>query len=157
MTDPSSIPDFQARDPQFEARVRESFKRQIIMQTLGASLESVEPGAVTIELPFNDKLMQQHGFLHAGVVSTIADSSCGYSALSVSEPGTGVLTIEYKVNLTAPASGDRFRARGRVIKAGRTICFTESEVWGITGAKEKLVATMSATIMIIADRGEIQG
>jgi uncharacterized protein (TIGR00369 family) len=137
--------------------VRESFRRQLIMGTIGADLLSVEPGRVSIGLPFREDLTQQHGFLHAGVVATIVDSSCGYAALTLLPPDTGVLTIEYKISLTAPARGERFAARGRVVKPGRNLCFTEGEVWGIEGDEERLVATLSATIMNVADRGEIRG
>ncbi|MFT5284996.1 MAG: hypothetical protein ACI8TQ_001157 [Planctomycetota bacterium] len=148
---------FEARDPNFEARVRESFERQIVMQTIGASLESVKPGEVLIGLPFREDLTQQHGFLHAGIIATIVDSACGYAALSLTPANTGVLTIEYKVNLTAPARGTHFTATGRVIKPGRTICFTEGEVWGSDGDRPKLVATISASIMVMADRSDIKG
>ena len=94
------------RDPQFEQRVRASFDRQAVMATLGATLVRVTPGEVVVDLPFRPELTQQHGFLHAGVVTTVMDSACGYAALSLMEPGAAVLTIEFKVNLLAPARGD---------------------------------------------------
>ena len=101
------------RDPDFEQRVRTSFARQAAMATLGARLSRVEPGHVEIELPFRPDLTQQHGFLHAGVVTSVMDSACGYAAMSLMEPGAAVLSVEFKVNLLAPARGDLFRASGR--------------------------------------------
>jgi uncharacterized protein (TIGR00369 family) len=110
-----------AGDPAFEARVRASFARQGVMTTIGARLTRVAAGAVEIELPFRSDLTQQHGFVHAGVITTIADSACGYAAFSLMPAEASVLTVEYKVNLLAPARGDRFVARGRVVKPGRTL------------------------------------
>ena len=157
MNHPSKSTVFEARDPCFETRVRESFQRQIVMQTIGASLESVEPGLVSIRLPFSRGLTQQHGFLHAGIVATIVDSTCGYAALSLTPDDTGVLTIEYKLNLLAPARGQSFLAVGRVVKPGRTICFTEGQVWAESLDQRKLVTTISATIMVVSDRNEVKG
>ena len=111
----------QPRDPQFEARVRASFARQRFMATLGASLEHVAPGEVVIEFTHRDVLTQQHGYLHAGVMTSVVDSACGYAALSLTEPGVGVLSVELKVNMLAPARGERFVATGRVVRAGRTL------------------------------------
>src|SRR5689334_3162536 len=109
------------RDPDFAQRVRESFGRQAAMATLGATLVQVEPGEVVLELPFRPDLTQQHGFLHAGVLTSVMDSACSYAALTLMEPGAAVLSVEFKVNLLAPARGDRFRAIGRVLRAGRTV------------------------------------
>src|SRR5688572_3883733 len=103
------------------ARVRASFDKQSFMRTLGASLIRVAPGEVEIAMPVAGHLCQQHGFVHAGAVASIADSACGYAALSLMAPGVGVLTAEFKINLVAPASGERLLARGRVVKAGRTL------------------------------------
>ena len=144
---------FESQDPNYERRVRESFARQRVMELIGATLLRVEPGEVDIGLPFRDDLTQQHGFLHAGIVATIADSACGYAALSLAAPQTGVLTIEYKVNLLAPASGARLIARGRVTKPGRTITVSAGDVYAVQAdGSEKLVATMLATIMNIRER-----
>jgi uncharacterized protein (TIGR00369 family) len=139
-------------DPAFAERVRSSFNKQKIMHTLGATLTRVEPGRVEIEMPFRPELTQQHGFLHAGVTTTIADSACGYAALSVMPPNTGVLSIEYKVNLLAPGQGSRFVARGRVVRAGRTIIVCSSDVLAISEGQETMVATMLATILVVRDR-----
>jgi uncharacterized protein (TIGR00369 family) len=145
---PPSIPP----DPSFASRVRESFAKQRFMSTLGATLERVAPGEVEIRLPFRDDLTQQHGFLHAGVMTTIADSACGYAALTLMPPGTAVLTAEFKVNLLAPGEGDAVVARGRVLKAGRTLTVCSADVFAVRGGEEKLVLTMLATMMTVRDR-----
>jgi uncharacterized protein (TIGR00369 family) len=111
---------FEPHDPQFAERVRASFARQGAMKTIGAELVSVEPGIAVIELPWAEPLTQQHGFLHAGMVATALDSACGYAAFSLMRPDAAVLTIEYKINLLAPARGERFRMEGAVLKPGRT-------------------------------------
>lgn len=144
---------FEPQDPDYERRVRDSFARQRVMETIGATLLRVAPGEVDIALSFRDDLTQQHGFLHAGIVATILDSACGYAALSLMPPETGVLTIEYKVNLLAPASGARMIARGRVTRPGRTITVSAGDVYAVgEDGEEKLVATLLATIMTIRER-----
>jgi len=119
------------------------------MRTLGASIISASPGSVEIELVPSAPISQQHGFVHAGAVAAIADSAAGYAALSLMPAGAGVLTTEFKINLVAPASDDRIVARGRVVKAGRTLTLAQSEVFGLSGDKEKLVALLTATLMTI--------
>jgi len=143
---------FVPQDPAFAARVRASFSRQAVMATLGATLESVEPGAVQIRLPFRADLTQQHGFLHAGVMTAVVDSACGYAALSLMPPGAGVLSIEFKVNLLAPGEGEAVVARGRVLRPGRTIMVAAGDVFALKGGAERLVATMLATLMVVRDR-----
>ena len=142
-----------ARDPDFEARVRASFERQAFMSTLGARLVRVEPGEVELELPVRNDLTQQHGFLHAGALASVADSACGYAALSLMPPGAAVLSVEFKINLLAPAAGERVRAKGRVIRAGKTVTVCWGEVVAIAGEKERLVATMVGTMMTVEGRG----
>ncbi|HEY1418124.1 MAG TPA: PaaI family thioesterase [Myxococcaceae bacterium] len=144
---------FRPADPEFEARVRDSFSRQAFMSTLGARLARVAAGEVQIELPFQERLTQQHGFLHAGAVAAIVDSACGYSALTLMPPGVAVLTTEYKVNLVAPASGEAVIARGSVLKAGRTLTVVRGDAFAVQGGREKLVATMLATVMTVRERG----
>lgn len=135
------------------ARVRASFEKQKIMRLLGATLTSIEPGQVEITLPFREDLTQQHGFLHAGAVTTILDSACGYAALSVMPEGAGVLSIEFKVNLLAPAKGSGFIARGRVVRSGRTIVVCSGDVVVLQdGKEEQSVATMLATMLVVQDR-----
>lgn len=136
-------------DPDYEKRVRDSFARQNIMSTIGASLLYVRPGEVGIELPVNAGLGQQHGYVHAGVVTIIADSACGYSALSIAPPDLDVLSVEFKMNLLSPATGERLLARGRVVRAGRTITVCAADVFGLVGQEEKHVATMLATIISV--------
>jgi len=144
---------FEPRDPAFEARVRASFQRQRAMHTIGARLVRVEPGEVELDLPFRDDLTQQHGYLHAGIVTTIVDSACGYAALSVMEPGAAVLSVEYKVNLLAPAVGERIRAIGRVVKPGRTLVVCAGEVLAdAPSGAETVVTTMQATMMAVRGR-----
>jgi uncharacterized protein (TIGR00369 family) len=137
------------RDRDVEARIRASFERQQLMATIGARLVRVSSGEVDIEAPFADGLTQQHGFLHAGVVTALVDTACGYSALSVAPPDAEVLTVEFKVNFLAPAKGERFVARGRVLRSGRTITVCSGEVVAITGSEEKQVAVMLATIITV--------
>src|SRR5688500_18222341 len=115
------------KDPDFEQRVRASFHRQATMATLGATLVRVAPGEVVIELPFRPELTQQHGFLHAGILTSLMDTACGYAALTLMERGAAVLSVEFKVNLLAPARGSWFRASGRVVRAGRTVTVVSGE------------------------------
>ena len=149
--------DFVVRSPDFERRVRDSFARQGVMGTLGATLQRVEPGEVEIALDWAPGLTQQHGFLHAGVVSTALDSACGYAGFTLMAPDAAVLTIEFKVNLLAPARGQHFRMVGRVVKPGRTITVTEGQAFAIDDGRETLVATMGATLMAITGRADVQG
>jgi uncharacterized protein (TIGR00369 family) len=151
----SSLP-FQPKDPEFAARVRASFGRQAAMETVGATLAAVEPGHVVIEMPWAQPLTQQHGFLHAGMVATALDSACGYAAFSLMPADAAVLTIEYKINLLAPAKGQRFRMEGLVIKPGRTVTVAEGKAYAIDGGREKLIATMHCTLMAVTGREGIE-
>ena len=134
-------------DPQFDAKVRDSFARQPAMRLIGASLVRVEAGRVDIELPMRADLTQQHGFVHGGIVGMIADSAGGYAAYTLMPPGASVLTVEYKINLLAPARGKTLVASGEVVKAGRTLSLSRVDVYGIDGGRETLVATMQLTLM----------
>jgi uncharacterized protein (TIGR00369 family) len=143
---------FEPKDPHYKSRIVQSFADQAIMQTIGASLLEVLPGQVEIGLPFNQRLTQQDQFIHAGVSSTIMDSACGYAAFSLMPADARVLTIEFKINLLAPAAGERFRAIGKVRKPGRSVFVAEAELYAETGHKSntsKLVATMVATLMAV--------
>jgi len=137
------------------ARIRSSFDKQGLMKTLGASLDSVAPGMVEISIRPHTAISQQHGFVHAGAVTAIADSAAGYAALSLMAPGTGVLSTEFKINLLAPAAGDRIVARGRVVKAGRTLTVAQTEVFAQNGGEEKLIALLTATLMAVEARDGI--
>ena len=139
------------RDPDFERRVRESFVRQKFMATLGATLDGVWPGEVHIGFTHREELTQQHGYLHAGVLASVADSACGYAALSLMEPGAGVLSIEFKINMLAPATGTRFVAIGRVVRSGRTITVCTAEVHAEVGTSP--VAMMQASMMTVRGKG----
>jgi uncharacterized protein (TIGR00369 family) len=137
-----------------ERRVRRSFLRQRVMTMLGAVLVRVAPGVVELELPFRDDLTQQHGYLHAGIVATILDSACGYAAYTLLPPDATVLSVEFKTNLLAPAIGERFGARARVIRAGRTITVCQADGFMHSGGDERLVATMVGTMMAQQGRAE---
>jgi uncharacterized protein (TIGR00369 family) len=135
-----------------EERIRSSFARQGLMQTLGATIGAISPGLVEIAIRPDPSISQQHGFVHAGAVTAIADSAAGYAALSLMSPGTGVLSTEFKINFLAPAVGDRIVARGRVVKAGRTLTVAQTEVFAETGGQEALIALLTATMMTVAGR-----
>ena len=143
---------FKAQTEQFEQRIRDSVERQGAMQTIGAQLIRIEPGAVDIGMNWAQALTQQHGFLHAGMVSTALDSACGFAALSLMPANAAVLSIEFKINLLAPAKGQSFRMEGRVIKPGRTILVTEGRAFAINDGHEKLIATMGCTLMCVQGR-----
>jgi uncharacterized protein (TIGR00369 family) len=149
-------PDFKPKDEGYAARLRESFALQGAMATIGASLGDIAPGRVVIELPWAAGLTQQHGFLHAGMVATALDSACGYAGFTLMPQGAGVLTIEFKINLLAPAKGQRFRMVGQVIKPGRTITVTEGRAYAIDDGREKLIATLGATLMTITGRDDVK-
>ncbi|HEX8499923.1 MAG TPA: PaaI family thioesterase [Pyrinomonadaceae bacterium] len=139
--------DFVPKDSDFERRVRESFARQRAMETMGMRLLRVAPGEVEIGLAFDERLTQQHGYLHAGVVAAAVDSACGYAALTLADAGSEVLSIEFKLNLLSPAAGEEFAARARVVRAGRNITVCAGDLFALKGGAEKVVATMLATIM----------
>lgn len=133
----------------FEARVRDSFARQPAMTLIGARIAAVAPGLCTVELPARADLTQQHGFLHGGVVGMIGDTACGYAAFSLMPEDASVLTVEYKINLLAPARGDLLCARGAVLKPGRTLSIARADVFARTQGTETLIATMQTTLMVM--------
>ncbi|MCO5160216.1 MAG: PaaI family thioesterase [Mesorhizobium sp.] len=142
----------------YEERVRSSFARQVVMATIGAELTSVTPGTVEIEMPYSVALTQQHGFLHAGIISTALDSACGYAAYSLMPPDAAVLTIEFKLNLLSPGRGERFLFRGSVTKPGRTIIVADGQAYAYSADGEaRLIATMTATMMTITGRDGLAG
>lgn len=143
--------------PGFEQRVRDSFARQAAMTTLGARLGAIAAGRVEVLLAHRAELTQQHGFLHAGIVATALDTACGYAAFTLMPDDAAVLTIEFKVNLLAPARGPRFRFEGVVVKPGRTISVVDGSAWqgDGDGADGKLVATMTATVMTVRGRAAL--
>ena len=133
--------------------MRESFVNQRVMETIGARLGRVGPGEVEVELAYDERLTQQTGFLHAGVVTAVLDSACGYAAYTLMEPGSEVLSIEFKVNLLAPAVGEKLVARASVVRAGRTITVCRADGWMVRGGAEVQVAIMTGTMMQLRERG----
>jgi uncharacterized protein (TIGR00369 family) len=142
------------RDPGYAARVRASFARQGAMRTLGAALESVEPGYCAISLIPRPEVAQQHGYVHAGVVAAIVDSAGGYAGFALFPEDASVLTVEYKLNLLAPATGERLLAEGFVVKTGRTLVITRGEVHADQGGKRTLVALMQQTLMVMHGKSD---
>jgi len=142
---------FEAKDVAYKEKVIESFGQQGVMKTLNASILDIQPGRVELKLPYSETLTQQHGFIHAGIVSTILDNACGYAAFTLMPENAAVLSIEFKVNFLSPARGDWFRAVAKVKKPGRTITVAEGELFANTDGEEKLVATMLGTIIAVYD------
>ena len=140
---------FQPIDPNYESRVRTSFEKQGVMKTIGAKLLRVMPGEVHIEFSFVESLTQQHDYIHAGIITTVVDSACGFAAYTLMPADSEVLTIEYKVNFMSPAKGDRFKGIGRVLKPGRNITVCTGDVIAVDKEKEKIVATMLATMISV--------
>ena len=141
--------EHQPRNPGFEARVRGSFARQNAMGLIGARMTRVEPGRVEIELPVREDLGQQHGFVHGGIVGMIADSAGGYAAFTLMPADASVLTVEYKLNMLAPADGDVLVARAEVLKPGRSLSVVRADVWARRGDRETRVAAMQQTLMVM--------
>jgi uncharacterized protein (TIGR00369 family) len=142
--------EFKPMDPDYEARIRSSFEKQGVMKTIGATLTKIAPGKVVIEFPYDPSLTQQHGYVHAGVVTTVVDSACGYAAYTLMPADSEVLSVEYKVNFMSPARGERFKGIGKVVRPGRTITVCAGDVLAVEGGKEKVVATMLATMISVA-------
>ena len=139
------------RNPSYADEIKQSFAKQTIMTLIGAELSRVEAGSVEITLPYRADLAQQHGYLHAGIVTTIADSACGYAAYSLMPPNSEVLSVEFKVNLLRPAKGETFLAAAEVVKAGRTLTVVRADVFGLDHvARRELVATMLGTMICLS-------
>ncbi len=144
---------FEAQDPEYERRVRESLAKQSYMAKLGVTLARISPGEVHLALPVRDDLLQQHGNVHAGVLASAMDSAAGYAAFTLMPAGSGVVSVEFKVNLLEPARGERIEARARVVRSGRTLSSVAAEAWALTGSDERLVATLSGTMLCLVGRG----
>jgi uncharacterized protein (TIGR00369 family) len=144
----------QVSDPHVAERVRASFERQHAMHLIRATLPVVDHGRTEIHLPHWQGVEQQHGFVHGGVVGMIADSAAGYAAMTLVSPASSVLTVEYKMNLVAPADGEKLIARGQVVRPGRTLIVTRSEVFAVKDGRETLCALMQQTIMVMHGKGE---
>nr|CAD6603086.1 PaaI family thioesterase [Rhizobium sp. TCK] len=141
----------------FRERIRQSFGRQPAMETIGATLTRIEQAMVEIELPFDPKLTQQHGLLHGGIVSTALDTACTYAAFSVIPVDASLLTIEFKVNLMSPGRGERFLFHGEITKPGSTIIVADGRAYAISDGPAKLIASMTATMMVVRGREDIVG
>jgi uncharacterized protein (TIGR00369 family) len=145
---------FAAVDAEYESRVRESFARQGLMKHLGAELAVLGAGHAEIHVPFRMEVTQQHNYFHAGVSGAIADSACGYAAYTLMPADSSVLTVEYKMNLLAPADGEKLMARARVLRSGRTLKICAADVYVLKGGAETHCATMLATIMCLAEKSD---
>jgi uncharacterized protein (TIGR00369 family) len=146
---------FDPKDANFEARVRASFARQTVMATLGIEMTGLKAGEVVLRMSYAAAYTQQHGFIHAGIITTALDSACGYAAFSMMPDDAAVLTVEFKTNLIAPARGDYFLFRARVVKPGRTITVCDAQAFAVEGGNERLVATMTGTLMALFGREDI--
>jgi len=140
----------QLRNPFFAQEIEQSFAKQTIMTLIGAELTRIAPGVIEITLPYRADLAQQHGYLHAGIVTTIADSASGYAAYSLMPPNSEVLSVEFKVNLLRPAKGERFSAVAEVVKSGKTLTVVRADVFGIEQERRELVATMLGTMICLS-------
>ena len=141
----------------YAARARASFARQPAMETMGITVSDVAPGRVWLTMPFNEALTQQHGFLHAWVVTSALDTAAGFAAYTLMPEDAGVLTVELKTSLMAPAKGQRFNFEARVLKPGRTIIFTEAVAHAIDGGREREIARLTATMMVVQGRDDVKG
>ena len=140
----------QATNPTFVEEIKQSFAKQTVMSLIGGELTRIEPGIVEITLPYRSDLTQQHGYVHAGIITTIADSACGYAAYTLMPPNSDVLAVEFKVNLMRPAKGETFVARAEVLKSGRTLTVVRADVHALTGNDQReLVAIMQGTMMCL--------
>jgi len=147
---------FAAKDPHFSERIRASFARQEAMRSLGIEIARIAPGEVDLAMPYAPALTQQHGFIHGGIVATALDSARGYAAFSLMPPDAAVLTVEFKTNLLAPAKGERFLFRARVVKPGRTLTVCEAQAFAVEGdSEERLIATMTGTLMALFERPNV--
>ena len=145
-------PNCQPVQPDFEIRIRQSFERQQVMRLLNARLAKVLPGEVHIELPFHPQITQQHNYVHAGIITTVLDSACGYAAFSLISSDSSVLSVEFKMNFLYPAEGDTFVGIGRVVKSGRTLTVCSGEMQSVNQEKKLVVAIMQATMIAVSGK-----
>ncbi|MET0677253.1 MAG: PaaI family thioesterase [Bradyrhizobium sp.] len=146
------MPGFEPKNPDYRAISIETFEQQRAMKTLGISIVRLEPGAVELAMDYRAELTQQHGFIHAGIITAGLDNACGIAAFTLMPAGTGILTVEFKTNLLAPARGERFVFRAEVVKPGRTLTVCEARAHALHNGAETLIATMSGTLMALAAR-----
>ena len=143
---------FQPKNPQFRAIATDTFNQQRAMKTLGISIARLEPGEVDLAMDYSPDLTQQHGFIHAGIITAGLDNACGIAAFTLMPDGSGILTVEFKTNLLAPARGEHFAFRASVVKPGRTLTVCEARAYACHDGVETLIATMSCTLMALAQR-----
>ena len=148
---------FTPRNPAWEKKSREIFERQSFMRMIGVRIATLAPGYCELELPYREDLCQQNVYLHGGVVTSIADTSCGIASSTLLSEHAGILSIEFKYNMMGPAAGERFIARGRVVRPGRTITVAESAVFAIKDGGETEIGRMLATMMFLEGKGDMQG
>lgn len=148
---------FEPRNPAWEKKSREIFERQSFMRMIGARIALLSPGACDIELPYREDLCQQNVYLHGGAITSIADTSCGIASSTLLSPEAGILSVEFKYNMMAPAAGERFIARGRVVKPGRTLTIAESAVFAVKDGVETEIGRMLATMIALEGKGAMQG
>ena len=144
------------RDPDYKSRVEASFDRQQSMKTLCIRISHLSPGCIELSMPYDLAYTQQHGFMHAGIITTALDSACGYAAFSLMDKDAAVLTVEFKTNFIAPARGEQFSFKSNVVKSGRTLTVCEGKSFAVTGKTEKLIATMTCTLMAVYERTGIK-
>lgn len=149
------MPEFQAKDPAYAQRVQASFDRQKVMALFGARVSRLAPGECEIELPYRADLTQQHGYFHGGIIGTIADSAGGYAAFTLMPHDSSVLTVEYKMNLLAPGDGELLVARGKVLKAGRSLVVARVDAFVAKGGRETLCATLLQTLMTMHGKKDL--
>lgn len=147
---------FTPLDENYQSRVQNSFDRQQCMASLNITMSKIEAGKVELAMPYNKLYTQQHGFIHAGIISTALDSACGYAAFTLMDPAAAVLTVEYKINLLSPAKGEVFLFEAEVLKPGRTITVAEGKAYAFNGEEKKLIASMNGTLMAIMERNDIK-
>ena len=126
------------------------------MKTLGVTIASLQPGEIELVMPYDAAYTQQHGFMHAGIIATVLDNACGYAAFSLMPNDAAILTVEFKTNLLTPGRGERFIFRGKVVKPGRTITVCEAQAFAVDGGEEKLIATMTGTLMALFERADLE-
>ena len=147
---------FTPKDPNYRAKVEDSFKRQAAMSLVGCSITEIEPGRVKLSFPYDEKLTQQDGFIHAGMLATVLDSACGYAAFSLMSEEAAVLSVEFKINLMSPAKGETFDIVGEVVRPGRTITVCRADAFAVAGGERKLVSQMTGTMMAVYEKTGIK-
>jgi uncharacterized protein (TIGR00369 family) len=148
----SGMPRFQPKNPDYRAISIDTFAQQRAMKTPGISIVRLEPGEVDLAMDYSPDLTQQHGFVHAGIITAGLDTACGIAAFTLMPAGSAILTVEFKTNLLAPARGERFAFRATVVKPGRTLTICEGRAYAGHDGKETLIATMSGTLMALLAR-----